>query len=652
MLSRWELYVNDERPRSLAGLVATPSRGLFLATAPAPSGSGELVIERQRWIGAGLVERITVRNYGAEPAGCTLTMAFAADFADLFEVKNGAIPPRATRVFQTPPSRCTIETHWRGLQRAVVIESTGGQLSVGSDGSNGSNGQALFRGTVAPHSEWRVSLGVSVQLNGVELPRVVLDPSTNESEPEQRLRQWQLSVFGTRGQSALTQALRRSVADIGALRIMEPEHPERIFVAAGAPWFMALFGRDSLLTSLMALPLDPQLALGTLQTLAHYQGRKVNALTEEQPGRILHELRFGLDAAAALDGENAYYGTVDATPLFVVLLAELQKWGLPRREIDALLPHADRALTWITDHGDRDGDGFVEYERANDRGLLNQGWKDSWDGVNHLDGSVAETPIALCEVQGYVYSAYLGRASLAESPGHAAQARSWRARAENLRQEFNDRFWLADRGYFAIALDGDKRAVEACASNMGHCLMSGIVDPDKAERVVEHLMSKEMFSGWGIRTLAANMGAYNPESYHNGSVWPHDNALIVAGLVRYGFIEAAQRVATALIEAAEHFDGRLPELFCGFDRTEYEQPIPYPTSCSPQAWSAAAPIQLLRSLLRFEPRFPGGEISVAPQLPARWGAIGIDNLWLGNARVSLDAEGDQLEMRLVAAARR
>jgi glycogen debranching enzyme len=636
VLSRWDLYVNDERPRTLAGLAPAPFRGLFLGTVPSTGGSGELVIERQRWIGAGLREQITVRNYGSESTECTVSVAFAADFAGLFEVKDGRIPQRSTHVSQSPADRCTIETHWRGLQRAVVIEAPGGEIL---------DNRALFRGIVGPHSEWTVTLGVTVQLNGVELPRVALDRSTAESEPEQRLRQWRLDVPRARGKTALTQVLRRSQQDLGSLRIMDPEHPERVVVAAGAPWFMALFGRDSLLTSLMALPLDSQLALGTLQTLAHYQGTKINPITEEQPGRILHELRFGMDAALALGGQNAYYGTVDATPLFVVLLAELQQWGVPQHEIDGLLPHADRALAWIREYGDQDGDGFVEYERANDRGLINQGWKDSWDGVNHPDGSIAMAPIALCEVQGYVYSAYLARAAMAEYAGDVEGARHWTARGEILRQEFNDRFWLPERGYFAIALDRDKRAVESCASNMGHCLMSGIVDPDKAERVVDHLMSKNMFSGWGIRTLAADMGAYNPASYHNGSIWPHDNALIVAGLVRYGFMEQAQRVATALIDAAEHFDGRLPELFCGFDRGEYDQPIPYPTSCSPQAWAAAAPIHMLRSLLRFQPRLPDGEVWVAPELPASWNAIGIDNLRLGNVRVSLDAEGDRVDIR-------
>ncbi|WP_429597484.1 amylo-alpha-1,6-glucosidase [Arthrobacter crystallopoietes] len=278
-------------------------------------------------------------------------------------------------------------------------------------------------------------------------------------------------------------------------------------MAAGAPWFMALFGRDSLLASLMVLPTNPSLALGTLQTLASRQGMAVDPLTEEQPGRILHEVRLGVGAGLALGGKPAYYGTVDATPLFVTVLGEVSRWGVPAEELASLLPHADRALDWIRDYGDRDGDGFVEYQRLNDQGLINQGWKDSWDGINFADGRIAEPPIALCEVHGYVYTAYLARAWLAHEAGDLALGAELRDRAARLKEQSNERFWLPGRRYYAIALDKDKRPVDACASNMGHCLWSGIVDTDKARLVADRLMSAEMFSGWGVRTLATNMGA-------------------------------------------------------------------------------------------------------------------------------------------------
>jgi glycogen debranching enzyme len=259
-----------------------------------------------------------------------------------------------------------------------------------------------------------------------------------------------------------------------------------------------------------------------------------------------------------LGGKSAYYGSVDATPLFVALLGEVSRWGFAAETIAALLPHVDRALEWIRNYGDKDGDGFVEYQRLNDRGLVNQGWKDSWDGINFADGTLAEPPIALCEVQAYVYSAYLGRAWMAYDVGNAALAAEFRDRAARLKQQFNEQFWLPERGYYAIALDKDKRSVDACASNMGQCLLFGLIDEDKAQLMAERLMSPEMFSGWGVRTLATDMGAYNPASYHNGSVWPHDNAIIAAGLMRYGFVEQAQRISTALLEAAEHTEGGCP----------------------------------------------------------------------------------------------
>jgi glycogen debranching enzyme len=292
-------------------------------------------------------------------------------------------------------------------------------------------------------------------------------------------------------------------------------------------------------------------------------------------------------------------------------------------------------LAWVRRHGDRDSDGFVEYQRATDRGLVNQGWKDSWDGITFVDGRPAEAPLALCEVQGYVYDAYRTRAWLARLQREEEVAQEWDARAEALKRAFNERFWIPERGWFALALDREKRPVDACGSNMGHCLWSGIVDEDKAPLVAEHLLSPAMFSGWGIRTLSSEMGAYDPVSYHNGSVWPHDNALVVAGLVRYGFVQQAQRVAEALLEAAQHFGGRLPELFCGFDRGDYPEPVPYPTSCSPQAWAAAAPVHLIRTLLRFDPQLPRDELWVDPVLPSAFTPLTVEGVALGETRIDL-----------------
>ncbi len=407
---------------------------------------------------------------------------------------------------------------------------------------------------------------------------------------------------------------------------------------------MALFGRDSLLTSWMTLHVDPAIAAGTLSALARRQGEKVDEGSEEQPGRILHEVRFRLEGPG--DGAaSAYFGAIDATPLFVVVLDEARRFGLSAELVGRLLPNADRALAWIEDFGDRDGDGFVEYARPfAHRGLANQGWKDSPDSVAFADGRLAEAPIALCEVQGYVYAAYAARAGLARAAGDTAGATHWEQRAASLKEHFNAAFYLPERGYFAIGLDRDKRPVDALASNMGHLLWSGIVDDEKAALLAEQLRSPELFSGWGVRTLGTSMTRYNPMSYHNGSVWPHDNALIAAGLMRYGFAEDARRIAVGLLEASTAFGGHLPELFCGFDRAEFAGPIAYPAACTPQAWSSATPFSLLRTLLGMAPDFPASELRLAPVLPPEWEGLRIDGLALGGHALSVVLEGGEVRV--------
>ena len=494
--------------------------------------------------------------------------------------------------------------------------------------------------TIPARGKWSTTVIVVPLINGT----APTEPFTESGMPRhrvgvQRHLAWEENVPRISvADHDVEETLQRSQSDLGALRIFDAQHPGRAAVAAGAPWFMALFGRDSLLSSYMALMVDPYLAVGTLQTLAGIQGSKVDPASEEEPGRIPHEVRLGVTAGLSLGG-TAYYGTADATPLFVSLLGELSRWGLSGDIIDSLLPHADRALEWIEKYGDRDGDGFVEYLRPNPHGLLNQGWKDSWDGINFADGRMAEPPIALSEVQAYAYSAYVARSLLARASGDSGTEHHWAERAADLKQAFNEKFWLPDKGYFAEALDKDKNPVDSVTSNMGHCLWMGIVDEDKAPAVVERLMSPAMFTGWGIRTLASDMGAYNPVSYHNGSVWPHDSALVATGMMRYGFVDEAKRVASGLLDAATHFDGQLPELFCGFDRSEFHGPVPYPTACSPQAWAAATPIQLARILLRFDPDFTRSVVHLAPILPEGFGNFSAENVLLGHSRITIQAAG-------------
>jgi glycogen debranching enzyme len=633
VLSRWSLVLDGAAIQPLAVMSTEPYSATFLGRARPRPGLQEstLLVRRERFVGDGMRENISLENLGAEPAAIQLDLTVDADFADLFQVKGGWVGDL------TAPESEVEDRSLRLWRQYGQSRFSRGVRVVCSEATATSHGLAV-RALVRPRSGWQTIIQVIPLIDGQELsPPFPTDQPLEETAPALRSRAWRESspVVRTPDQS-LARTLDRSRQDLGALRIFDPEHPEAYAVAAGAPWFMALFGRDSLITSYMALSIDPSLALGTLRTLARLQGSKIDPISEEEPGRILHEVRLGPETVPAMGGNTIYYGTVDATPLFVILLGELRRWGVDPKEVDALLANADRALEWLVNYGDRDGDLFVEYQRATDRGLANQGWKDSHDAVTFADGTLAQPPIALCEIQGYAYSAFLARAYFAWEIGDEKARQRWLGRASRLRDAFNEQFWLPDRGWYAMALDRQKRTVDSLTSNIGHCLWTGIVDKDKAPSIVEWLMSPEMFSGWGIRTLSSSMGAYNPISYHNGSVWPHDNAIIAAGLMRYGFVSEAQRVASALLAAADAFGGRLPELFCGFDRSEYPLPVPFPTSCSPQAWASAAPIQLLRTLLRFDPWVPHGKVWLAPALPNGFGPLGLDNFSLGGGRISLD----------------
>jgi len=635
ILSAWQLRLDEDEIEPLAVMTEEPYRATFLGRARPRAGLADstLLVERRRFVGAGMREDIVLRNLGREAAACTLTLRVEADFADLFEVKEGRIRHRGQHSVEHSDGELRLARRWQDQLRAV---------RVSTEEATATAHLLTFRVVVPPCQTWQTTVQVTPIVDGDQSqPTFPQDKPLEHAVPAVRSTQWRdTGPSLVVDDEALRRTLARSRQDLGALRIFDPESPDRAAIAAGAPWFMALFGRDSIITSLMTLGMDPMLAVGTARTLARHQGKRVDPLTEEQPGRIPHELRFGVDASLVLGG-NVYYGTADATPLFVTLLGELRRWGVDREQVHALLPHADRALEWIEHYGDTDGDGFLEYQRSTDHGLVNQGWKDSWDAITFADGRIAQAPIALCEVQGYVYAAFLARALLADEASDDAGARSWRERAARLKRRFNERFWLPDRGWFALGLDRDKQPIDALASNIGHCLWTGIVDDDKAAAVAERLLSPEMFSGWGVRTLATSMAAYNPMSYHNGSVWPHDNAIIAAGLMRYGFAEHATRIAGAMLDAAAAFDGRLPELICGFDRTEYPHPVPYPTACSPQAWASATPVELLRVLLRAEPCLPQGRIRLDPMLPARLDPLQLRDVPLGGSRVHIEVTDGQ-----------
>ncbi len=648
-LSRFELRINDKPLESVATDLPLPFAATFAGRVLlTDSADADIVIFRRRHVGQGLRERLTITNYELQAEDLVVELRCDADFADLFAVKENRVHCQAARTEATSSGALVFAAGTGPDAKRTRVES-----SEAPDGDSGSAGMCWKR-TLAPSETWEVCIEVTVEIEGAPVPaQFPCAPSgeaENQTGPVERLARWQARLPEIETDHAeLRRSVQRSAADLGALQIFDPDHPEIPIVAAGAPWFMTVFGRDSLLTSWMTLLADSSLARGVLQTLARFQGSDVNPKSEEEPGKILHEMRFNTAKGVSLSAGDSYYGSVDATPLFVMLLGEVRRWHLADDLVDQLLPHADRALDWIEKFGDRDGDGYVEYQRRSDGGLANQGWKDSWDAIRFKDTTLAEAPIALCEVQGYVYAAYLARAYFAREAGDQATFDRYRTKAADLRRRFNEDFWLDDAGAFALGLDGDKRRIDAVASNMGHCLWTGIVDPERAELVADRLLAEDMFSGWGIRTLASSMPAYNPVSYHNGSVWPHDNALTIAGLMRYGFTEHAHRVIEGQLAAAAAHGDRLPELFGGFSRQELPVPGSYPSACSPQAWAAAAPLLWLRSLLRVDPAAPEGKVWVAPVLPDSISHLSVHGISIGRGSLDIDVDGDSVDVSMSSA---
>jgi len=639
-ISHWELKVNGGHPEPLAADSTDPFSATFVLRAQPTPGRADstLMVFRYRYVGRGMREDLVVFNYGEEPAYCSVELEFAADFADLFRVKEGRDGPEGDVAVVSDRSGILFQ-HRKGALRK------GARLTF-REPPGGRGNQATWEVIVPARGHWSTCLQLTPIIEDEEIePRYLCGHPVERAMPQQRLEQWRRNVPAVKTDyDELREVVVRSAEDLGALRIFDPDYPERTVVAAGAPWFMTLFGRDSLITSYMALIVNPDLALGVLQTLARFQGTEVDPCNDEEPGKILHEMRFGDAPSLSLGGGRVYYGSADATPLFVMLLGELRRWGLAPELVDSLLPSADRAMAWISEFGDRDGDGYVEYQRSSDRGLANQGWKDSWDAIRFADGRLARPPIALCEIQGYVYAAYLARAHFADEAQDIETAARFRARASDLKERFNRDFWLEDRGWYAMGLDHEKKPIDALGSNVGHCLWTGIIDEERAPLVAARLLSDDMFSGFGIRTLGQSMTGYNPISYHNGSVWPHDNAIIAAGLMRYGFVEDAHRVILACLDAAGHQGHRLPELFGGLSRSEVGFPVPYPSSCSPQAWAAASPLQFLRTLLRLDPWVPHEKVWLDPILPDRIGHLRVDRIPLGGRRVTVEVSDGEVQV--------
>jgi len=630
-LSHWVLTVNGERLDALS----TDDLQYFEARFFLVPGTGTVYVDadlsviRRRVVANGFHEELVILNHGAEPVDLEVRIDAASDFADLFEVKDAL---KKKGVYETVVGEDSLQLVYRRqtFERSTWITASA-SASYDEDG-------LTFTATVAGHGRWTTELVVTTDQAGAELIR------RGRSGPAQRTRvaehmakdleRW---VDGAPrlecDNDELKVTYRRSLVDLAALRFVAPILPGHSLPAAGLPWFMTMFGRDSIFTSLQALPFTPDLAATTLRALGARQGTRLDDFRDEDPGRILHEMRYGEMTAFEERPHSPYYGCADATPLYVVLLDEYERWTGDTRLVRELEYEARAALAWIDEYADLQGNGYISYKRRNEKtGLENQCWKDSWDSISFRDGTLPGFPRATCELQGYAYDAKVRGARLARKVWRdVGLADRLEKEAADLKRRFNRDFWVEDGGYFAVAIDEQGRQVDSLTSNNGHLLWSGIVDKSKAKSVAGHLLSSRLFSGWGVRTLATGEGRFNPIGYHVGTVWPFDNSFIAWGLRRYGFKREAAQIAEGILAAAEFFDGRLPEAFGGYPRAMTKYPVQYPTACSPQAWSTGAPLLFLRTMLGLEPI--GDHLVVDPALPetigrmelldipGRWGRI-------------------------------
>ena len=618
-LSKWVLTVNGQRltPLSTDDLQYFETRFFLVPGTGTVYVDSKLSVIRRRAVGNGFREELQILNHDEKPVDLTIRIDASSDFADLFEVKD-ALKKKGTYSARVTDGRLVLGYQRETFTRATDISATA-PARVDKKG-------LTFKTRIEPQGEWSTNLDVVTAAMGSEErhERPTFARPRGRQNMEANLKRW-LDRAPTLecDWDSLRETYRRSLVDLAALRFSPPVMGYRSLPAAGLPWFMTMFGRDSILTSLQALPFTPELAATTLRALADWQGTRVDDFRDEDPGRILHEMRYGELTAFEERPHSPYYGSADATPLFVVLLDEYERWSGDRRLVHELEYEARAALNWIDEYADLMGNGYISYQRRNKKtGLENQCWKDSWDSISYRDGRLAGFPRATCELQGYAYDAKMRAARLArevwKDPEFASQLEK---QAADLKRRFNRDFWIADREYFALALDSDGKQVDALSSNIGHLLWSGIVEKPKAKAIARHLLGPRLFSGWGVRTLGTGEGRYNPIGYHVGTVWPFDNSFIAWGLRRYGFKEEAARIAAGILEAADFFDGRLPEAFGGYERTLTRYPVQYPTACSPQAWSTGAPLLLLRTMLGLEP--VGDLLVVDPALPVGIGHVAL-----------------------------
>jgi glycogen debranching enzyme len=618
-LSRWQVRLNGHELDALSGEATDYDEALFFLVEPTGTiyRNPAVSLLRRRHVGDGMQEYLEMTNHGVEALSLELSLLFGADFADIFEVKDRLQKTgRSYKVIN--PDEVTLGYGRGDFRRETVIRASGAFFTDES---------VTFRITLQPRQIWRTEIEVGV---ATAAARPVPKRSHAPNMPV-GLQEWlDAAPRLDTGWDDLRRVYHRSLIDLAALRFYPDSVPDSSLPAAGLPWFMALFGRDSLITSYQALPFVPELCRTTLRALAAQQATEFDDFRDAEPGKILHELRHGELTYFRERPQSPYYGSADSTPLFLIVLDEYERWTGDQQTVVELEGAARAALAWLEGYGDPDGDGFIEYMTRNpESGLTVQCWKDSGNSIVYPDGTLAPLPHATCEIQGYAYDARRRVARLARECWHDdTLADRLDREADALRKRFQESFWLADEGFYALARDGRGRPVPTLTSNIGHLLWSGIVPDEHVDQVVSHLMSDAMFSGWGVRTMASGQQAYNPMEYHNGTVWPHDNSLIAMGLTRYGRHEEAARLAQAMLEAASYFQYRLPEVFLGAERKITGVPVAYPTACSPQAWASGTPLLLLRTMLGLEPGPDGLEVDA--HVPMRCGHLalaGIPGRW-------------------------
>jgi glycogen debranching enzyme len=640
-LSRLEIRLAGQRPLLLSSNISDDNV-LFVADCTNVDlrrgdrielPHGEIHLFRSRVLSDALsIEKLRICSHGTRAIDLPVSIRFDADFADVFEVRGTQRARRGTRLpDRIAPDGCVLT--YLGLDD--VERRT--RVSWTRQPENVEPGLAMFRLRLAPHETVTFELAVACEQHSEAPVNQDYEQAVARARERSADRSLRLCTVQTSNDS-FNRWIRRSSADLEMMITLTPRGP---YPYAGIPWFSTPFGRDGLIAAFELLWADPDLARGVLSFLASTQATVRADTRDAEPGKILHEMRHGEMAALGEVPFGSYYGSIDSTPLFVMLASAYFARTGDASLVETLWPHVLAALGWMVKDGDRDGDGFLEYARHSPNGLVHQGWKDSYDSVFHADGTLADPPIALCEVQGYAFAAWHGAAALAIARGETAAADQWRARADHLQQRFEESFWSDALGTYALALDGRKRPCLVRTSNIAHCLFTGIVSSrDRARLVAASLMDESSFAGWGVRTVAAGEPRYNPMSYHNGSIWPHDNAIAAAGLARYGFTDDAARILEAMLDLSEVVDlHRLPELLCGFRRRSEERPTLYPVACAPQSWAAGAVYLLLQAALGMQLDAQRRRITFTrPSLPGRIERLDLMNVVVAQASVDLRLE--------------